>query len=87
MISSRLNHLPGEMIQPEMISWHTESSSAGDDSGQDEIIWVKSSLTEDDFMKDFSTWNMMLDGLEKIEGDKIPIRGKIIQAEICLTYR
>ena len=44
-------------------------------------------FNEDDFMKDFSTWNMMLDGLEKIEGDKIPIRGKIIQAEICLTYR
>jgi len=35
-----------------MISCHTKSSSAGDDSGQDEIIWVKSSLAEDDFMKD-----------------------------------
>ena len=44
-------------------------------------------FNEDDFMKDFSTWNKMLDGLEKIEGGKIPIRGKIIQAEICLTYK
>mgnify|MGYP001369958820 CR=1 FL=1 len=44
-------------------------------------------FNEDDFMKDFSTWDKMLDGLEKIEGGKVPIRGKIIQAEICLTYR
>ena len=44
-------------------------------------------FNEDDFMKDFSTWNRMLDGLEKIDGGKIPIRGKIIQAEIYLTYR
>jgi hypothetical protein len=29
----------------------------------------------------------MLDGLEKIEGVKIPIRGKITQAEIHLTYK
>ena len=32
-------------------------------------------------------YNNMLDGLEKIEGGKIPIRGKITQAEIHLTYR
>lgn len=44
-------------------------------------------FTEEDFIKDFSTWNKMLDGLEKIEGGKIPIRGKIIQAEIHLSYR
>ena len=44
-------------------------------------------FTEEDFMKDFSTWNKMLDGLEKIEGGKIPIRGKITQAEIHLTYK
>ena len=44
-------------------------------------------FTEEDFKKDFSTWNKMLDGLEKIEGERIPIRGKIIQAEIQLTYR
>ena len=44
-------------------------------------------FTEEDFIKDFSTWNKMLDGLEKIEGGKIPIRGKITQAEIHLSYR
>ena len=44
-------------------------------------------FTEEDIMKDLSTWNNMLDGLEKIEGERIPIRGKIIQAEIHLTYR
>ena len=44
-------------------------------------------FTEEDFIKDFSTWNNMLDGLEKIEGGKIPIRGKITQAEIPLSYR
>ena len=44
-------------------------------------------FTEEDFIKDFSTWNKMLDGLEKIEGGKIPIRGKITQAEIHLTYK
>jgi len=44
-------------------------------------------FTEEDFIKDFTTWNKMLDGLEKIEGGKIPIRGKITQAEIHLSYR
>ena len=44
-------------------------------------------FTEEDFIKDFTTWNKMLDGLEKIEGEKIPIRGKITQAEIHLSYR
>ena len=44
-------------------------------------------FTEEDFIKDFSTWNKMLDGLEKIEGGKIQIRGKITQAEIHLTYK
>jgi DNA-binding transcriptional ArsR family regulator len=44
-------------------------------------------FTKEDFIKDFTTWNKMLDGLEKIEGGKIPIRGKITQAEIHLSYR
>ena len=44
-------------------------------------------FTEEDFIKDFTNWNKMLDGLEKIEGGKIPIRGKITQAEIHLSYR
>jgi DNA-binding transcriptional ArsR family regulator len=44
-------------------------------------------FTDEDFKKDFSTWNKMLDGLEKIEGERIPIRGKIIQAEIHLSYK
>ncbi len=44
-------------------------------------------FTEEDFIKDFTTWNKMLDGLEKIEGGKIQIRGKITQAEIHLTYK
>ena len=44
-------------------------------------------FTEEDFIKDISTCNKMLDGLEKIEGGKIPIRGKITQAEIHLSYR
>ena len=44
-------------------------------------------FTEEDFIRDFTTWNKMLDGLEKIEGGKIQIRGKITQAEIHLTYK
>ena len=52
MISSRRNHLPGEMIQSEMISCHTESSSAGDDLGQDDFISAKSSPRDDDLAGD-----------------------------------
>ena len=43
-------------------------------------------FTEDDFKKDYPTWNSLLDVLEILEGEKIPIRGKIVQAEIHLIF-
>ena len=43
-------------------------------------------FTEDDFKKDYPTWNSLLNVLEILEGEKIPIRGKIVQAEIHLIF-
>ena len=43
-------------------------------------------FTEDDFKKDYRTWNILLDVLERLEGEKIPIRGKIVQAEVHLIF-
>ena len=43
-------------------------------------------FTEDDFKKDYPTWNNLLNVLEILEGKKIPIRGKIVQAEIHLIF-
>jgi len=43
-------------------------------------------FTEDDFKKDYPTWNSLLNVLEILQGEKIPIRGKIVQAEIHLIF-
>ena len=43
-------------------------------------------FTEDDFKKDYPTWNNLLNVLEILEGKQIPIRGKIVQAEIHLIF-
>ena len=44
-------------------------------------------LDRDDLGKDPKIWIDILDRLERIEGEKIPNRHRIIQAEIHLRYR
>ena len=43
-------------------------------------------FNEDDLLKNIGIWNKLLQGLEMIEGEKIPHKEKIKEVQVHLKY-